>query len=53
MNEWREVKLKDIVTFRVGRLDSNAMEEDGVYPFFTCAPKTYKINRRRLITKKV
>ena len=44
MSEWQEVKLKDIVTFRVGRLDSNAMEEDGVYPFFTCAPKTYKIN---------
>ena len=44
MSEWQEVRLKDIVTFRVGRLDSNAMEEDGIYPFFTCAPKTYKIN---------
>jgi len=44
VSEWQEVRLKDIVTFRVGRLDSNAMEEDGIYPFFTCAPKTYKIN---------
>lgn len=27
-----------------GRLDANAMEQDGIYPFFTCAKESYRIN---------
>ena len=44
VNDWPEVPLKDIVSFKTGRLDSNAAEENGEYPFFTCSPTTLKIN---------
>ena len=27
-----------------GKLDANAMEQDGIYPFFTCAKESYRIN---------
>ena len=27
-----------------GKLDSNAMEKNGKYPFFTCSQETFKIN---------
>jgi len=37
-------KAKDIVTFKTGKLDSNAAEEDGKYPFFTCSQETFRIN---------
>ena len=38
------VKLKEIVDFKTGRLDSNCAEENGIYPFFTCSPETLRIN---------
>jgi type I restriction enzyme, S subunit len=38
------VKAKELVTFKTGKLDSNAAEEGGLYPFFTCAQTTYQIN---------
>jgi type I restriction enzyme, S subunit len=34
----------DVFNITTGKLDSNAMEEDGNYPFFTCSQETYKIN---------
>jgi type I restriction enzyme, S subunit len=37
-------KAKELVTFKTGKLDSNASEEGGLYPFFTCAQTTYQIN---------
>lgn len=37
-------KAKDLVTFKTGKLDSNAAEDRGKYPFFTCAQTTYSIN---------
>ena len=37
-------KAKDLVTFRTGKLDSNAADPQGKYPFFTCAQETYRIN---------
>lgn len=37
-------KACDLVTFKTGKLDSNAAEEEGKYPFFTCAQTTYRIN---------
>ena len=30
--------------FQTGKLDSNAAEKDGIYPFFTCAPIPLTIN---------
>ncbi len=37
-------KAKELVTFRTGKLDSNAAQENGIYPFFTCAQDSYRIN---------
>lgn len=36
--------LTEICSITTGRLDSNAFEEDGIYPFFTCAPEPLRIN---------
>lgn len=36
--------LMDVFDFTTGKLDSNAAEEHGIYPFFTCAKETYAIN---------
>lgn len=35
----------EIFNVTTGKLDSNASEENGVYPFFTCAQETLKINQ--------
>lgn len=45
MNIPKYVKANDLVTFRTGKLDSNAANPEGQYPFFTCAQETYRINR--------
>ncbi len=34
--------LKDIVSFKTGKLNSNAATTDGKYPFFTCAQEVFK-----------
>ena len=44
MTELRYKKANELVTYRTGKLDSNAAEEGGKYPFFTCAQDTYRIN---------
>jgi len=44
MTEPRYNKANELVTYRTGKLDSNAAEEGGKYPFFTCAQDTYRIN---------
>jgi restriction endonuclease S subunit len=36
--------LGDLARIRTGKLDANAANEDGAYPFFTCAVKTLRIN---------
>ena len=43
-NEWKTIKLKDICDYKTGRLNSNAAEENCIYPFFTCSPEPYRIN---------
>ena len=43
-SEWTERKLGEIVTFKTGKLDSNAAEDNGQFPFFTCSPNTLAIN---------
>ncbi len=37
-------KLGDIVSFKTGKLNSNAAIADGEYPFFTCSQETYRTN---------
>ena len=46
-------KLKDISLIKTGKLDSNAAEENGIYPFFTCDPQTLRINTWAYDTKAV
>lgn len=36
--------LLDIFSITTGKLDSNAAESGGQYPFFTCAQETFQIN---------
>jgi len=43
--EWKEVKLGDISEITTGKLDANAMNENGSYKFFTCAKESYLINK--------
>ena len=41
--EWK--LLKKVCNFiSTGKLNANAMDENGIYPFFTCNEKPYKIN---------
>lgn len=42
--EWRFTNLGNIANFKTGKLNSNAAETGGIYPFFTCSPETYRIN---------
>jgi type I restriction enzyme S subunit len=44
-------KAKELVTFRTGKLDSNAAVEGGRYPFFTCAQDTYRIDTHAFDTE--
>ena len=44
MQSWEKHKLKDLVSFKTGKLDSNAAVNGGQYPFFTCAPETLSID---------
>lgn len=37
--------LGDLVKIKTGKLDANACDEDGLYPFFTCAIEPLKINK--------
>ena len=44
MREWKQYKLGEIASFKTGKLNSNAAEVNGLYPFFTCSPETLRIN---------
>lgn len=37
-------KLGELVTFKTGKLDSNASVPNGKYPFFTCSQETLRTN---------
>ena len=41
---WEVKKLGDVVNFSTGNLNSNAAEENGIYPFFTCSRQPFRIN---------
>ncbi len=42
---WQKVKLGEICNITTGKLDANAMNIYGIYPFFTCAKEVSKINQ--------
>lgn len=39
-----KIDLGDICRIRTGKLNANAKDEDGIYPFFTCDANPYRIN---------
>lgn len=39
-----KIKIGDITKIRTGKLDANAADENGQYPFFTCSKNPLKIN---------
>ncbi len=51
--EWPVVTLGETVSFKTGKLDSNAASERGVYPFFTCSPTTLAIDEYAFDTEAV
>jgi restriction endonuclease S subunit len=44
IDSWKTVPLGDATDIRTGKLDSNHASEYGNYPFFTCSPKTLRID---------
>lgn len=42
--KWPQQQLNTFFNFRTGKLDSNAAELDGRYPFFTCSQENLRIN---------
>ncbi|WP_254257782.1 restriction endonuclease subunit S, partial [Lactococcus lactis] len=43
-DDWEERKLGDITKISTGKLDANAMVENGKYDFYTSGIKKYRIN---------
>ena len=43
--EWQKTKLAKICLITTGKLDANAMVEDGKYRFYTCAKEFFRIDR--------
>mgnify|MGYP004454844641 CR=1 FL=1 len=39
-----KIKIGDVTKIRTGKLDANAADENGQYPFFTCSKEPLKIN---------
>ena len=38
-------RLEQLVNIKTGKLNANASDENGVYPFFTCSKETLRINK--------
>ena len=49
----KSIPLGTITSITTGKLDVNAGTENGLYPFFTCAAKPYKINEFAFDTEAV
>ena len=45
MEKYKTVRLGDVVEIKTGRLDANAADIDGLYPFYTCADIPLRINK--------
>ena len=52
-DDWEEKSLGEVVDIKTGKLNSNAMEENGKYPFFTCSRKIFAINEYAFDSKAV
>jgi type I restriction enzyme S subunit len=50
---WAPGELGDLCAIRTGKLDANAAETDGIYPFFTCAEEPSRINSYSFDTEAV
>lgn len=46
-------KLGDIAKFTTGKLNSNAAQNNGRYPFFTCAPEALRIDEYAFDTEAI
>ena len=46
-------KLGDIAKFTTGKLNSNAAQDNGKYPFFTCAPEALRIDEYAFDTEAI
>lgn len=44
IREWKTARLGELVSFKTGKLDSNAAVPNGSYPFFTCSQETLRTN---------
>lgn len=42
--EWKSVKLGEVCEVKTGKKDANENNENGIYPFFTCAKEPLRIN---------
>lgn len=42
---WQKTKLGEICSITTGKIDANAMVDNGAYPFFTCAKEAYRIDK--------
>lgn len=51
--KWEKIKLENIVSFRTGKLNSNAAIPNGIYPFYTCSKEIYKTNTASFNTEAV
>lgn len=49
----RQKKIDGLVNIKTGRLDANAMVEDGIYPFFTCSREIFRINEYAFDSKAI
>jgi type I restriction enzyme S subunit len=43
--DWEEKKLGELAKITTGKLDANAMVQDGEYRFYTCAKDYYRIDK--------
>lgn len=51
--KWEKNKLENIVSFRTGKMNSNAAIQNGTYPFYTCSKEIYKTNTASFNTEAV
>ena len=43
-SKWEYKKLGEFTSIRTGKLDANAADVNGAYPFFTCSKEPLSIN---------
>ncbi|MEW6978294.1 restriction endonuclease subunit S [Bacillus pumilus] len=41
---WGWIRLDELCSIKTGKLNANAADENGAFPFFTCSKDIYKIN---------